>query len=116
MRVVTPGTLSDEALLEDRVDKLLLAVSQHQDDYGIAYLDLSTGRFRVLEITGEEALSGELQRLRPAEILYQETIGNPEITERAGARSQPLWGIRHRERQGRPERSTPEPRPERLWL
>jgi DNA mismatch repair protein MutS len=91
MRVVTPGTLSDEALLDARIDNLLLAVSQHNEDYGIAYLDLSTGRFRVLEITGSEALSGELQRLRPAETLYQESIGNPDITERTGARCQPAW-------------------------
>ena len=91
MRVVTPGTLSDEALLDERVEQLLLAVSQHQDNYGIAYLDLSTGRFRVLEVSGEEALSGELQRLRPAETLFQETIGNPEVTARKGSRSQPAW-------------------------
>jgi DNA mismatch repair protein MutS len=91
VRVVTPGTLSDEALLDDRADNLLLAVAQHQDDYGLSYLDLSTGRFRVLEITGEEALSGELQRLDPAETLYHETVFNPEITARRGARSQPGW-------------------------
>jgi len=91
MRVVTPGTLSDEALLEDRIEKLLLAIAQHGDDYGIAYLDLSSGRFRVLEISGEEALSGELQRLQPAEVLYQESIGNSLVTTRAGARSQPAW-------------------------
>ncbi len=91
MRVVTPGTLSDEALLDERIDNLLLAVSQHNEEYGLAYLDLSTGRFRVLEISGSEALSGEMQRLRPAETLYQESIGNPEITERIGARCQPTW-------------------------
>ena len=91
VRVITPGTLSDEALLEDRVDNLLLAVSQHQDNYGMAYLDLSTGRFRVLEVTGEEALTGELQRLNPAETLYHESIFHPAITERSGARSQPTW-------------------------
>jgi DNA mismatch repair protein MutS len=91
VRVVTPGTLSDEALLEERVDNLLLAISQQQDNYGIAYLDLSTGRFRVLEVSGEEALTGELQRLDPAETLYHETIYHPTITERRGARSQPAW-------------------------
>jgi DNA mismatch repair protein MutS len=91
MRVLTPGTLSDEALLEERGDQLLLAITQNQDNYGIAYLDLSTGRFRVLEISGEEALSGELQRLSPAETLYLETIGHPEVTQRPGARSQPVW-------------------------
>ena len=91
VRVLTPGTLSDEALLDDRVDNLLLAISQHQDNYGMAYLDLSTGRFRVLEVTGEEALTGELQRLDPAETLYHESIFHPAITERSGARSQPTW-------------------------
>jgi DNA mismatch repair protein MutS len=91
MRVVTPGTLSDEALLEAREEQLLMAISQHQDGYGVAYLDLSSGRFRVLEVSGEEALSSELQRLRPAETLYQESIGNPEVTARTGSRSQPEW-------------------------
>ena len=91
VRVVTPGTLSDEALLEERVDKLLLAVCQQQENYGLAYLDLSTGRFQVMEISGDEALSGELQRLDPAETLYQETIGHPAITQRSGSRGQPVW-------------------------
>jgi DNA mismatch repair protein MutS len=91
VRVVTPGTLSDEALLDDKVDNLLLAVTQHQQHYGMAYLDLSTGRFRVLEIKGEEALNGELQRLDPAETLYHESIYHPVITGRRGARSQPAW-------------------------
>ena len=91
VRVVTPGTLSDEALLDDKVDNLLVAISQHQEHYGIAYLDLSTGRFRVLEISGEEALTGELQRLDPAETLYHESIYHPVITARRGARSQPAW-------------------------
>ena len=91
VRVVTPGTLSDEALLDDRVDNLLLAVCQQHHNYGIAYLDLSTGRFRVLEVSGEEALVSELQRLDPAETLYHEHIFLPEITARNGARSQPAW-------------------------
>ena len=91
VRVVTPGTLSDEALLDDKVDNLLLAVAQHEQQYGIAYLDLSSGRFRVLEVSGEEALTGELQRLDPAETLYHESIYHPNITGRRGARSQTAW-------------------------
>jgi len=91
VRVVTPGTLSDEALMEDRVEQLLLAVAQHDDNFGLAYLDLSTGRFRVLEVSGEEALLGEMQRLAPAETLYHESIYHPQVTSRAGARSQPAW-------------------------
>jgi DNA mismatch repair protein MutS len=91
VRVVTPGTLSDEALLDDRLDNLLLAVCQQHQNYGIAYLDLSTGRFRVLEVNGEEALASELQRLNPAETLYHESIFLPVVTGRTGARSQPAW-------------------------
>ncbi|MBP6724387.1 MAG: DNA mismatch repair protein MutS, partial [Halioglobus sp.] len=91
VRVVTPGTLSDEALLDDRLDNLLLAVCQQHHNFGIAYLDLSTGRFRVLEVNGEEALASELERLDPAETLYHEHIFLPGITTRAGARSQPAW-------------------------
>tara|TARA_R110002110_G_scaffold91264_2_gene237452 strand:+ start:73699 stop:76227 length:2529 start_codon:yes stop_codon:yes gene_type:complete len=91
VRIVTPGTLSDEALLDERSDNLLLAVNQKQEHYGIAYLDLSSGRFRVLEVNGDEALTSELQRLNPAETLYCETIGHAAITTRPGARSQPVW-------------------------
>ena len=91
VRVVTPGTLSDEALLEDKLDNFLLALNQCEDQYGIAYLDLSTGRFRLLEISGEESLSSEMQRLDPAETLYHESILDPGVTARQGARSQPAW-------------------------
>ncbi len=91
VRVVTPGTLSDEALLDERSDSLLLAVNQRGEDYGLAYLDLASGRFRVQELRGEEALTGELQRLDPAETLYRESIGHTAVTGRRGARSQPEW-------------------------
>jgi DNA mismatch repair protein MutS len=91
VRVVTPGTLSDEALLEESRDNQLLAVCHHEDRYGLACLELSAGRFRVLEVTGEEALLGELERLDPAELLYQESIALPGVCERRGARSQPEW-------------------------
>ncbi|MFT6276748.1 MAG: DNA mismatch repair protein MutS [Halioglobus sp.] len=91
VRVVTPGTLSDEALLDDRAESLLLAVAQNQDEYGIAYLDVSSGRFLALEVSGEEALLSELHRLNPAETLYHESIFHTDITGRTGARSQPAW-------------------------
>ncbi|MFK7976522.1 MAG: DNA mismatch repair protein MutS [Halioglobus sp.] len=91
VRVVTPGTLSDEALLDERSDNLLAAVCQDNDRFGIAYLDLSAGRFRVLEVEGEEALEGELQRLDPAETLFHESILHAAVTGRPGARSQPAW-------------------------
>ncbi|MFT7286755.1 MAG: DNA mismatch repair protein MutS [Halieaceae bacterium] len=91
VRIVTPGTLSDEALLEERREQLLLAVLGQQDHFGLAWLDLSSGRFRVMEVHGEEALLGELERLDPAELLYHEQFSNVHVTSRPGARSQPAW-------------------------
>jgi DNA mismatch repair protein MutS len=91
VRVVTPGTLSDEALLDEKREQLLVALIGRQSAYGLAYLDLGSGRFRVMEIHGEEALLGELERLDPAELLYHEQLQHAAVTERPGARSQPAW-------------------------
>jgi DNA mismatch repair protein MutS len=73
MRIVTPGTVTDEALLEQGKESLVVALSLGADDrFGIAMLDMSSGRFAVLQAQGEEALLSELQRLRPAELLMSE--------------------------------------------
>ena len=75
MRIVTPGTVTDEALLEQGKESLIVALSLGADDsFGIAILDMSSGRFAVLQAQGEEALFSELQRLRPAELLLSEEI------------------------------------------
>ncbi len=92
VRIVTPGTLTDEALLEDRGEQLLVAVQAAGDRFGIASLDLAGGRLAVLEIVGEEALAGEIERLRPAETLVSEEWQAPPcIAERPGLRRQPPW-------------------------
>ena len=90
-RIVTPGTLSDEALLEERREQLLMAVTGQQSRFGIAYLDLASARFRVMEVAGDEALLSELERLDPAEVLYHEALAQAALTERVGARAQPAW-------------------------
>ncbi len=72
MRVVTPGTLTDEALLAESRDNLVAAVMQDQQRFGLAWLDLAGGRFRLTEVTGLDALAGEIERLRPAEIIVDE--------------------------------------------
>ena len=69
MRIVTPGTVTDDALLEDRRDNLLVALLQQGDQFGLAALDLGSGRFSVQELDSVEALAGELERLKPAELL-----------------------------------------------
>ncbi len=73
MRIVTPGTVTDEALLEQSKESLVVALTTANDSsFGIAMLDMSSGRFAVLQAKGEEALFSELQRLRPAELLISE--------------------------------------------
>jgi DNA mismatch repair protein MutS len=69
VRIVTPGTITDEALLEERRDTLLASVCGDGDRFGLAWLDLSAGRFSVMEVAGLAALEAELERLRPAELL-----------------------------------------------
>ncbi|WP_456406721.1 DNA mismatch repair protein MutS [Thiolapillus sp.] len=77
VRIVTPGTITDEALLEERQDNLLAALWAHQEQYGLATLNLGSGRFAVQELNGSEALAGELERLKPAELLLAEDEGLP---------------------------------------
>jgi len=71
MRVVTPGTLTDAALLEEKRDNLLLALCPQRNTVGLAWLSLASGRFVVME-TAAANLSMELERLAPAEILVPE--------------------------------------------
>ena len=91
-RVVTPGTLTDEALLEERHDNLLLAIAEGKDGCGLAYLELSSGRFAVLEVATREALTSELERLQPAEILLDEDSALPtELRLERGITRRPAW-------------------------
>ncbi len=62
VRIVTPGTLTDEALLQERQDNLLAAVYQGKIGYGYATLDVASGRFVICELETQEALEAELQR------------------------------------------------------
>lgn len=72
MRVLTPGTLTDEALLPAEQESLLVAIAPGEN-FGVACLDMASGRFSVLEVTNREQLRAELERLQPAEVLYPET-------------------------------------------
>ena len=92
VRIVTPGTVTDEALLQDRRDTLLLAVARAKSGYGIAWADLSAGRFLVNEVANEDALEAELARLQPAETLVPDEEGWPEfVTARNGMRRRAPW-------------------------
>ncbi|HEY7772849.1 MAG TPA: DNA mismatch repair protein MutS [Marinagarivorans sp.] len=92
VRVVTPGTVSDEALLDAGRDNLLVAITQHEQHFGIASLDMGSGRFCVLEVIGENALLGELERLRPAELLVPELLSLTDVgLPQNGLRKRPDW-------------------------
>jgi DNA mismatch repair protein MutS len=93
VRVLTPGTLTDESLLEERRDNLLVGLGCDEEGYyGIASLDLSAGRFVVQEFSGEEALLGELERLQPAELLISEDFTLPAtLTHSKALRRLPPW-------------------------
>ncbi len=103
VRVITPGTVSDEALLTDRQDNLIVAIVDNQSTkaklktcsapaFGLAYLDMASGRFVLTEPQTNEQLQAELQRLSPAELLYSETLQDFSLIEqRKGLRRRPEW-------------------------
>lgn len=71
-RIITPGTVTDEALLDAGIDNLLVAIHGEKNQFGIATLDMTSGRFNVSEVDSNEALQSELARLKPAEILISD--------------------------------------------
>ena len=92
VRIVTPGTLTDEALLDERRDNLLVALHQSKQTYGLASLDLSGGRFTIVQVHGEAALGNELERLKPAELLIGEDFSPPDgWRDHPGLRRQAPW-------------------------
>ncbi|WLS79825.1 DNA mismatch repair protein MutS [Erwinia pyri] len=92
VRIVTPGTISDEALLQERQDNLLAAIWQGPRGFGFATLDISSGRFRLAEPTDLETMAAELTRSNPAELLYSEDFAAMSLIEnRRGLRRRPLW-------------------------
>jgi DNA mismatch repair protein MutS len=92
VRVITPGTVTDAALLDDRRETLLAAVVQAGENFGLAWLDLAAGRFTLLESAGEQVLTGELERLRPAELLVSENAARDALQRPGTAlRPRPPW-------------------------
>lgn len=91
-RIITPGTVSDEALLEEQRDNLLLALEGEEDQFGIATLDITSGRCNILEVKSKEALLSELERLKPAEILINENSHYDQLLiGKTGIRRRPPW-------------------------
>ncbi len=94
-RIVTPGTLTDAALLDDKRDNLLLALWPQQNEIGMAWLSLAAGRMRA-GVTTREQLAGELERLRPAEVLVCDSASPPFADNPPfSVKRLPVWQFDH---------------------
>ncbi|MGD8117190.1 DNA mismatch repair protein MutS [Vibrio sp. TRT 29B02] len=92
VRIVTPGTVTDEALLSERLDNLIAAIYHHNGKFGYATLDVTSGRFQLMEPETEEAMAAELQRTAPRELLFPEDFEPVQLMNgRNGNRRRPVW-------------------------
>ena len=88
-RIVTPGTLTDAALLDDKRDVWLLALTSTRNTAGLARLNLASGEF-ILTETPHDEIAAVLERIRPAEILHPESW-SPDFSLEAARTRQPDW-------------------------
>jgi DNA mismatch repair protein MutS len=99
VRIITPGTITDDSLLEDKKDNLLGAVFVNDTfarPFGLAILDLTTGRFTVSELITIESLQSELERHKPSELLLEDACSiKAELYQQLGKQTafseQPPW-------------------------
>ena len=92
VRIITPGTVTDEALLEERQETLLAALARDGERFGLAWLDLAAGRFTVSQSEGRLALAAEIERLKPAELLVSEGSMNEDLARNGTAvKTRPPW-------------------------
>ncbi len=91
-RIITPGTLFEESLLEATKETLLLAIFERKQVFGLAYVEVSSGRFMASECIGVDALNNELERLDASEILIQssQTLCS-YLSEHPCVRIRPEW-------------------------
>ncbi len=100
VRIITPGTLSDEALLDQHRDNSLLAINRSKSTaqkntlqhYGLAYMDISIGRFVLLEVMGIDTLLNELDRIKPSELLVRDDLSDAdEKISHTAIKRRPVW-------------------------
>jgi DNA mismatch repair protein MutS len=91
-RVVTPGTLTEESLLQDRRENLLCCIFHQRSSWGIASLEISSGRFVVSQVDSDEMLGAEIARLNPVEIIACEDQTLPlDVNYQQCAHTMPPW-------------------------
>lgn len=92
VRIITPGTITDEALLDEYQDSLIAAILGEEQLFGLAVLDISSGRFQVQEVQNENSLLAELARYNPAELLLPEDSPLLGLLPAQRSRQQrPVW-------------------------
>ncbi len=91
VRIVTPGTLTDDALLDNRNDSLLAGISVEDKKFGLATLDMSSGQLLITEVRNRDDLFNELERLSPSEVLIPEYSGIELSAETTLIRERPPW-------------------------
>ncbi len=91
-RIITPGTVTEDELLTEREDNLIAALNDLGNEYGLAWLDMSSGRFHLMRLGSVDEVRSELERLRPAELLVREVFDADALKDSAtNIRPRPDW-------------------------
>ncbi len=91
-RIVTPGTVSDSALLDEKNDSLLATLVSYKGRFGLAVLNMASGQFSCCEVDDGEAMLSEIQRINPVELLIPEDLTPPAVLKaRRGLRQMAPW-------------------------
>ncbi|MBK4775675.1 DNA mismatch repair protein MutS [Candidatus Pantoea edessiphila] len=92
VRIITPGTISDEVMLQEKHDNIIAAIFHNKCNYGYATLDMTSGRFLLKELINLELMAIELYNTNPSELLYPENFQNFSlIKNQRGLRRRPQW-------------------------
>ncbi|MGD9175200.1 MAG: DNA mismatch repair protein MutS, partial [Desulfobacterales bacterium] len=89
VRVITPGMIIDDTFLDKRSHNFVLALARHGDDFGLSYLDISTGLFRLVQSADQTAIEDESLRISAREILLPESAKtDPQMAFIRGAQAE----------------------------
>lgn len=91
MRILTPGTITDDLLMEPKQEAILLAIYPCKKGFGLAYVNIANGSFQVLLAENEEKLQTELARIEPNEILIEEHQEIACLNHYSSIQRRPKW-------------------------
>lgn len=95
-RIITPGTVSDDALLDEQQDNIVLSIFDQNNGFGLAYLDITNGQFLIQELQDLDAVHAEMTRLNPSELLFcDDSAHQKAFSQYPGAKHRPPWEFEH---------------------